>query len=52
MSGDRQCSLRCACDTAWPPVRPGLLPVRQQLGMGQAGSGLRETSAGEGEKDV
>lgn len=37
MSEDRQCSLRWACDTTWPPVRPSLLTVRQASAMGQAG---------------
>lgn len=46
MSGDRQCSLRWACDTAWPPVRPGLLLVMQQPGMGQADSNMERTGLG------
>lgn len=53
MSIDRHCSLRWACDTAWPPVRPGLLPVRQQPGMGRAGRGSNmEKKAGGAEEDV
>lgn len=41
MSGDRHCSLQWACDTAWPPVKPSLLPVRQQPLLGQAGMQLK-----------
>lgn len=39
ISWDRRCSLRWACDTAWPPVRPGLLPVRKRRVLGQAHRG-------------
>lgn len=52
MTGDRQCSLRSACDTSWPPVRPSLPPVRQQPGIEQAVGSNTGNSTGEGEKNT